>query len=81
MIFTSKRNWEYPYDDVLPYIEKIAEAFGAERMLWGSDYPPTMRYMTYRQSLEVVRMHCTFLTEEERALVIGGNAQRLFNLD
>ena len=79
--YYSKRNWEYPYDDVLPYIEKIAEAFGAERMLWGSDYPPTMRYMTYRQSLEVVRTHCTFLTEEERALVLGGNAQRLFNLD
>lgn len=79
--YFSKRYWEYPYQDVLPYIEKIASAFGAERMLWGSDYPPTMRYMTYRQSLEVVRTHCNFLSEPQKASVLGGAAQRLFGLE
>lgn len=78
--YYSKRHWEYPYADVLPYIERIASAFGAGRMLWGSDYPPTMRYMTYRQSLEVVRTHCNFLDESQKALVLGGTAQRLFTL-
>lgn len=78
--YATKSNWEYPYADVLPYIERIAKAFGAERMLWGSDYPPTMRFMTYRQSLEMVRTHCSFLTEPQKALVLGGTAQRLFNL-
>lgn len=78
--YYSSKTWEYPYRDVLPYIERLARHYTASRMLWGSDYPPTMRYMTYRQSLEVVRTHCTFLSEEEREMVLGGNARRLFGL-
>lgn len=78
--YYSKKNWEYPYTDVLPYIERLYKAFSAQRMLWGSDHPPTMRYMTYRQSLEVIRSHCNFLTEEEKGWVLGGTAERLFEL-
>ncbi|MBI2941646.1 MAG: amidohydrolase [Chloroflexi bacterium] len=72
--------WEYPYVPVLPYIRALAGAYGAERLMWGSDYPPTMRYMTYRQSMEVIRTHCTFLSEEARKLIMGDNATRVLRL-
>jgi predicted TIM-barrel fold metal-dependent hydrolase len=29
----------FPYDDVTPYGQALLEAFGAERCLWGSDWP------------------------------------------
>jgi|YNPNPStandDraft_1061719.scaffolds.fasta_scaffold10674_3 L-fuconolactonase len=79
--YYSARYWEYPYRDVLPYVQRIAAAYGPERMLWGSDHPVTTRFMTYRQSIEVVRTHCDFLTEAERALVLGENARRVFGLE
>lgn len=79
--YSTLHTWEYPYPDVLPYIERIYRAFGAGRMLWGSDYPPTMRYMTYRQSVEVIRTHCTFMPDADRAQVLGGTAARVFKLD
>jgi len=66
--------------DVLPYIERLRDAYTSKRLLWGSDYPPTMRYMTYRQSLEVVRSHCHFLSDAEKADILGDNAARLFGL-
>lgn len=28
-----------PYDDILPYAHELLEAFGAERCIWGSDWP------------------------------------------
>jgi predicted TIM-barrel fold metal-dependent hydrolase len=72
--------WEYPYAPVLPVIRAVAERYGAARLMWGSDYPPTMRYMTYRQSLEVVRTHCHFLSAAEKADLLGETACRVLRL-
>jgi L-fuconolactonase len=78
--YYSRRRWEYPYLDVLPYLRQLAGAYGAGRLMWGSDYPPVLSYMTYRQSLEIVRTHGAFLTETEREEILGGTAARLFGL-
>lgn len=29
---------DYPYDDVWPYLDRVFAAFGADRILWASDY-------------------------------------------
>jgi predicted TIM-barrel fold metal-dependent hydrolase len=62
-------------------IKQAAKAVGAEKLMWGSDYPRTMVDFTYRQSLDFVRYGCDFLTKEERDLFLGGNAARLYGLD
>jgi hypothetical protein len=36
--------------------------------------------MTYRQSLEVVRSHCPFLSPDDLAAVLGGTLAELLNL-
>jgi L-fuconolactonase len=63
--------WEYPYAEVLPIVRALYEAFGARHMCWGSDYPVVRYYMTYRQSLEVFRTHCTFISAEDQAWILG----------
>jgi predicted TIM-barrel fold metal-dependent hydrolase len=71
-------NWEYPYRDTLWVYKAAYEAFGT-RMCWGSDYPPVLFYMTYRQSLEAFRTHCGFVSPDDRKEILGGTLKRLLD--
>ncbi len=75
--YASKRDWDYPYADTLDLVRAIHEHFGPQRMCWGSDYPVSRFFMTYRQSLEVLRTHCTFLTEQDKAWILGKSLHTL----
>jgi predicted TIM-barrel fold metal-dependent hydrolase len=81
----------YPYEDVWPYLDRLFAAFGHERVMWGSDYTrprsadrphgerPRRRGITYAENLNHL-LHSDRLTYEQKALVLGGNVRRLFNL-
>jgi predicted TIM-barrel fold metal-dependent hydrolase len=81
----------YPYEDVWPNLNRMFAAFGYERILWGSDYTrlrsanlpkgdrPRRRGITYGENLNYI-LHSSHLTYAQKALVLGGNARRLFDL-
>jgi L-fuconolactonase len=72
------RPWSYPFAEARPGFRRLVEEFGADRMLWGSDYPVCAKYgIGYRQSLEVVRTECDFLDERELDAILGGTAAAL----
>ena len=73
-----KENYEYPYPLHNKIIKRIYDEVGAEKLLWGSDMPFTYRTCTYQQCQDLVRLHFDFMSEEERNLVLGGNAAKLF---
>ena len=73
--------WEYPMPQVQPTLEKLVERFGAHRLIWGTDIPMVMRFYTYRQSLDHLRLHSEFLSSLEMDLIIGGNMARLMGLE
>jgi len=75
--YVSNTPWGFPYADCEPVVRALYEHFGPERLCWGSDYPVVRRSMTYRQSLEVVRSHCTFIPEPDRELILGASLARL----
>jgi len=67
---------EYPYPRAQELVRWAVERFGAERVMWGTDYPPTLNGGTYRQLLDWVRRHCAFLSDEQKAAIVGGTAER-----
>jgi predicted TIM-barrel fold metal-dependent hydrolase len=69
--YCSQVGWEYPYHDTHRVIQSLYEAYGAQRMCWGSDYPVVRFSMTYQQALEAFRTHCTFVLEAEKSLILG----------
>jgi predicted TIM-barrel fold metal-dependent hydrolase len=69
--YVSGRDWDHPWPDALSTLSRIFDAYGPSRLCWGSDFPASKRYCTYRQSLEAVRTHCQFLTSEDLRLVLG----------
>jgi L-fuconolactonase len=77
---TRQAFWDFPYvDSIREIVQPLYETFGPRRLYWGSDYPVCRRYMTYRQALECFRSHCEFISEEDQALILGGNLQRLLS--
>jgi L-fuconolactonase len=63
--------WGFPYTDTHGVIRALYEAYGPQRMCWGSDYPVVRRAMTYQHALEAFRTHCTFVTEADQAWILG----------
>lgn len=72
-------NWKY--EDFVPYLTVIAEAFGPDRMLFGSDWPVCLVASAYDRMKSIVE---TFIAEnfpDSHAAIMGENAVRFYNLD
>ena len=73
---------DYPYPEGRKLLRELGDRVGAESLLWGSNSPCGMsQWCTCRQSLDFIRVHCDFLPAAEKALVLGGDAVRLFGLE
>ena len=77
--YATRTNWNFPYADTHEIVRAEYEHFGPQRMCWGSDYPVVRFYMTYRQSLEEFRYHCTFVTEADQEWILGGTLAKLLS--
>jgi L-fuconolactonase len=70
--------WEYPFPEVHERVLKpLQAAYTPARLLWGSDFAAARPYVTYRQSLEVVRSHAAGLSPAEQDRILGGNLEGL----
>lgn len=77
--YTLRDGWDYPCRPTLSVVQALYDNFGAARLCWGSDYPVSQRYMTYRQTLEIVRTHCQFIPQHDMQQVLGGTFQSLLD--
>lgn len=72
----------YPYVGAIRAIREAIDLVGADKLLWGSDYPRTITAITYRMSYDfLMRDPEHLLTDEERQLFLGKNAQRLYGFN
>jgi L-fuconolactonase len=67
---------EYPYPKEQALIRWVVERIDFRRIMWGSDYPGTIRKSTYQQILDVVRQHCDFLSDAQKQEILSGSAIR-----
>ena len=67
-------------EDFIPYIETIAEAFGTNRILFGSDWPVCLVAAQYKQVLDIVSSSFTSFSAAEQAQFFGKNAVDFYGL-
>ncbi|MEW9548234.1 amidohydrolase [Nonomuraea sp. NPDC050783] len=67
-------------DDLRPYAETALEAFGPERVMFGSDWPVCLLAAGYAEVAGAAEELCAGLTEGERADVFAGTARRAYRL-
>ena len=57
------------------------EAFGADRIMWGSDFPVVSSREGYDNSLRLPLAYFARLSEDERDAIFGGTAMRVWRFE
>jgi len=63
-----------PYLDTLRFFELALEAYGARRMMWGSDFPPVSFREGYANTLRFAQQLLPLAGYEDRAFLLGRTA-------
>lgn len=66
--------------DLRPFVSVALEAFGPERLMFGSDWPVCTLAAEYEQVVPVGRELVADLSEHERTAVFAGTAARVYGL-
>jgi predicted TIM-barrel fold metal-dependent hydrolase len=67
----------FPYRDIEPFLRRIYDAFGARRMLWGTDF--TRLTSSYPDCLRHFREGLDFLADDDTEWILGRTAQTLLD--
>lgn len=72
----------YPFADSYPYVKRVYEAFGPDRLLFGTGYPGSARAHYKRPTLDkemgLIRQEIPFFSDADRKKILGRNAARLW---
>ncbi len=72
------RNW-VP-SDFTPYLDAVTEAFGINRIMYGSDWPVCLAAGSYRSVIGIVKEYFSSFSIEEQQLFFGKNASAFYHL-
>ena len=67
-----------PYSELRPWVEKLHGAFGAERLLYGSNFPVMGNDAIYVEEIELLRSGRLGVPEKSIPAVMNGNALRIW---
>lgn len=65
---------------IRPYLDAALEAFGASRVMFGSDWPVCRVACDYRRWVQLVQEFVAPLSATEQAAIFGGNAVNAYHL-
>jgi L-fuconolactonase len=67
-------------ESVRPYLDTVAESFGANRLMAGSDWPVCLVATGYAQWWQVLRNYLADFSQDERANIFGTTAKTVYDL-
>jgi predicted TIM-barrel fold metal-dependent hydrolase len=67
-----------PHLDLAPVIKRVHEAFGARRLMWGSDMPFQTERESYEDSISLLRDRLDFLTADDKDWMLRRTAEEFF---
>jgi predicted TIM-barrel fold metal-dependent hydrolase len=69
---------QYPYRDTWPYFKATYEEFGGKQLIWGTGYPRPRWELPMDLELEFVDVFLDFYTQEDKELLLGKNALKIW---
>jgi L-fuconolactonase len=67
----------YPFNDIWEPLERVFDAWGLERCLWGTDWTRAFAVVNYEQAVEPFRQTGR-LSDSERAMLMGGACAKAY---
>lgn len=71
-------NWQEAH--IVPYMDAVLEAFGPDRLMFGSDWPVCLLAADYRHTIDLVLNYIQTLSESEQNQIMGKTACRFYNI-
>jgi len=78
LVTESDAGWNI--EDLRPFTDHVLQAFGASRVMWGSDWPVCRLEAEYENWYDVAMQLTANLTEDDRAEIFGNTACRFYRL-
>lgn len=71
---------DWTTDGLRPYADTVLEAFGPDRLMFGSDWPVCTLGASYGEVVDTTHRLTGRLSESERAQVLGATAARIYGI-
>jgi L-fuconolactonase len=79
--FVTEADWKnWKREDFVPYFDVVTEAFGIDRIMYGSDWPVCLVASTYNELVSITTDYFSSFTKDEQEKFFGGNAAKFYNL-
>ena len=79
--FVTEADWKnWKPEDFTPYLDVVTEAFGIDRLMFGSDWPVCLVAAAYEDVVSITENYFLSYTPNEREKVFGLNASKFYNL-
>ena len=79
--FVTEANWtNWNAETLRPYLDVAFEAFGTDRLMFGSDWPVCLLAASYSQVKEVIENYTRDFSPSEKENIFGLNAARFYGL-
>jgi L-fuconolactonase len=79
-MITEAARHRWSKEDFRPYIDRVVEAFGLGRLMFGSDWPVCLIAGEYADTVRVISHHFNHFSIDERDALWGKNAMRIYGL-
>jgi L-fucono-1,5-lactonase len=77
----TEADWKHwKADDFKPYLDVVFTAFGADRLMFGSDWPVCLLAATYAQVKQLIEDYVSVFPQSDQDKIFGGNAARFYGL-
>jgi L-fuconolactonase len=77
----TEASWtEWKPEDLKPYFDVVLAAFGARRLMFGSDWPVLLVASSYSLWAETVQKFISHLSSTEQDRILGGTATEVYGL-
>lgn len=79
-LLTEANLQEWKKEDFTPYLDAVVEAFGMQRVMYGSDWPVCLAAGSYSAGLSVMKSYFSSFSTDEQELFFGKNAIGFYDL-
>lgn len=79
-IVTEADHQSWTPEQIRPYLDIVFEAFGPERLMWGSDWPVCQLAANYEQTFRLINAYARDFSKEALDGLFGENAARFYRV-
>lgn len=71
----------WTHAQLVPYLDAVFEAFGTDRIMFGSDWPVCLVAGEYAAVIGILEKYIAGFSAQEKTQIFGHNAQKFYGLD